>query len=297
MCVLQNHSETDPEQTLLLLKTRGEDDYLLEAACVHISQDNNSWEFIGKANSEDLAVTHTFNEFDLNTTNLTWAQYVKVVDATNADVHNNQADGFEPDVQQDPSMSSSQEGSTPTGTSGEGSTEEQSTDYEDDTARTQETASVPGLTGFVGAVCDGVPAGVGVLVALLMLLGLLGAGYVLMRKQYFSLIFLYSSFFRLYMKPLTQQELTDALKKLPDWQAHEDHLVTAFEFEDFLAAMDFVGVVAEIAEQYQHHPRIIIEYNVVQLEMNTHDADNQITEKDIDLAHAIEQLEESEHLD
>ena len=99
---------------------------------------------------------------------------------------------------------------------------------------------------------------------------------------------------------LSEQALKDELKKLPEWSVEEDVLVSGFEFDDFLAAIDFVSVVAELAEERKHHPRIVIEYNYVELSLYTHDADA-ITQKDIDFAHAVEQLPflsgEEEHYD
>jgi 4a-hydroxytetrahydrobiopterin dehydratase len=91
------------------------------------------------------------------------------------------------------------------------------------------------------------------------------------------------------MDKLNEQQLREALAQLEHWSEEEGALVTAFEFDDFLAAIDFVGVVAELAEKSQHHPRITIDYNVVELALYTHDA-KAITQKDIDFAHAIEQL-------
>ena len=92
------------------------------------------------------------------------------------------------------------------------------------------------------------------------------------------------------MDVLDEKTLDEELEKLPHWQVDNNMLVTGFEFPDFLAAIDFVGEIAELAEEYQHHPNIIIEYNVVTLELYTHDAGG-ITQKDIDFAHALEQID------
>ncbi len=92
------------------------------------------------------------------------------------------------------------------------------------------------------------------------------------------------------MQPLNEEELTQELDELEHWSENEGFLVTAFEFPDFLAAIDFVGVVAELAEEFKHHPQIFIDYNVVELQLRTHDADA-ITQLDIDFAHAIEDLD------
>lgn len=101
------------------------------------------------------------------------------------------------------------------------------------------------------------------------------------------------------MEVLSEEEIEEELEALPHWQLDQGVLVTAFEFADFLGAIDFVGEVADLAEEYQHHPTIIISYNVVELELYTHDAEG-VTQKDVDFAHALEQLDyatEPEYLD
>ena len=75
-----------------------------------------------------------------------------------------------------------------------------------------------------------------------------------------------------------------------DWRQEGDALVRDFKFEDFAAAMAFVNRVAEIAEQRNHHPDILIHgWNNVRLTLSTH-SEGGITEKDLDLAARAEQL-------
>lgn len=63
-----------------------------------------------------------------------------------------------------------------------------------------------------------------------------------------------------------------------------------FEFDDFKQAFDFMTKVGEIAEAQQHHPRWTNEYNKVEIWLSTHEADGQITDKDRDLARAIDEV-------
>ena len=63
-----------------------------------------------------------------------------------------------------------------------------------------------------------------------------------------------------------------------------------YEFEDFAEAIGFVNDVAALAEELNHHPHIEIDYNKVLVATNTHDAQGQITDKDIELLEAVEQL-------
>jgi len=75
-----------------------------------------------------------------------------------------------------------------------------------------------------------------------------------------------------------------------DWHHEDDALVRDFELKDFAAAMWFVNRVAELAEERNHHPDILIHgWNKVRLTLSTHDAGG-LTEKDHALAAAIDDL-------
>lgn len=94
------------------------------------------------------------------------------------------------------------------------------------------------------------------------------------------------------MQPLDDAELRKAMKNLPFWDAHEE-LSSEFRFEDFKQAMEFVNQLAELAEQRQHHPEITIDYDTVYVSLSTKDANDKITDKDVAMAHAIEDMVDS----
>jgi 4a-hydroxytetrahydrobiopterin dehydratase len=73
------------------------------------------------------------------------------------------------------------------------------------------------------------------------------------------------------------------LAQLPGWQIESGELVRTFKFKDFVAALQFVNLIGQLAEVAGHHPDIDIRYNRVRLALVTHDAGG-ITEKDFDLA-------------
>lgn len=81
-------------------------------------------------------------------------------------------------------------------------------------------------------------------------------------------------------------ELKDALKRLPEWERVGKTIVRVVEFEDFSEAIDFVNDLAEIAEEAEHHPDILIQYSKVTLTLTTHDAGG-LTEADVELAHRV----------
>mgnify|MGYP006300613137 CR=1 FL=1 len=74
------------------------------------------------------------------------------------------------------------------------------------------------------------------------------------------------------------------------WKIENEKLVKKFELADFTEAMTFVNQVAELAEEANHHPDILIHsYNQIKIMIYTHDK-NEITAKDYDLAEKIDGL-------
>lgn len=74
------------------------------------------------------------------------------------------------------------------------------------------------------------------------------------------------------------------------WKIENKKLVKDFEFTDFQEALAFVNQIAKIAEELNHHPDILIHsYNKIRIMIYTHDED-QVTDKDYDLAEKITAL-------
>lgn len=74
------------------------------------------------------------------------------------------------------------------------------------------------------------------------------------------------------------------------WQETKHGLYKQFNFRDFAEAFGFMTKVAALAEQHRHHPRWENEWSVVQIWLITHDAGSVITDKDRELARAIDGL-------
>lgn len=66
-------------------------------------------------------------------------------------------------------------------------------------------------------------------------------------------------------------------------------LKKSYEFTDFTESMRFVRQVADLAEVADHHPKIQIDYNKVELWFYTHSA-GKVTKKDEDLAEQVDAL-------
>ena len=74
------------------------------------------------------------------------------------------------------------------------------------------------------------------------------------------------------------------------WQETKHGLYRQFNFDDFKHAWGFMSEVAKLAEEYQHHPRWENEWSVVQIWLITHEGGQKITDKDHQLAEAIDKV-------
>ncbi|MFT6519437.1 MAG: 4a-hydroxytetrahydrobiopterin dehydratase [Candidatus Azotimanducaceae bacterium] len=72
------------------------------------------------------------------------------------------------------------------------------------------------------------------------------------------------------------------------WREQDHALCADIVFKDFIQAFAFMTLVAELAEEHQHHPDWSNVYNRVRIKLTTHDAGNQVTDKDRALAADIE---------
>lgn len=68
-----------------------------------------------------------------------------------------------------------------------------------------------------------------------------------------------------------------------DWIEHDGALERTYELPSFREAIAFVGRVADLAEEANHHPGIAVSYKKVTLRWTTH-SEGGITDRDRELA-------------
>lgn len=90
--------------------------------------------------------------------------------------------------------------------------------------------------------------------------------------------------------PLNQEEITQALKDLPGWEFAEDALAKTFTFGSFREAMSYMVRAGFEAEDMNHHPEWMNVYNCISVRLSTHDADDKVTAKDVELAKRFEKI-------
>jgi 4a-hydroxytetrahydrobiopterin dehydratase len=91
------------------------------------------------------------------------------------------------------------------------------------------------------------------------------------------------------MALLSDDDITTAIED-GDWRREGAALVRDWRFADFAAAIAFVERVAELAEQSNHHPDILVHgWNRVRLTLSTH-SEGGVTAADVALAQRIDAL-------
>ena len=75
------------------------------------------------------------------------------------------------------------------------------------------------------------------------------------------------------------------------WKEEDNKLKKTFKFKDFQEAFAFMTRVAFLAEAKNHHPDWSNSYDTVQIELTSHDAGNKVTQRDHDLANAIDKID------
>lgn len=91
------------------------------------------------------------------------------------------------------------------------------------------------------------------------------------------------------MKTYNEKTAELVLEQIKDWFFLNDGIEKKFVFKNFSQALAFIVQVGLLAETKNHHPELFNVYNKVNIRLSTHDA-NGVTDKDFDLAKAIEKL-------
>jgi 4a-hydroxytetrahydrobiopterin dehydratase len=89
------------------------------------------------------------------------------------------------------------------------------------------------------------------------------------------------------MTKLSESQVADKLTDLEGWSDLNGSIQRTYSFESFAAAINFVNVIAQHAEEVQHHPDILVRYSKVTLTLSTHDVSG-ISDKDFDFARAAD---------
>ncbi len=88
---------------------------------------------------------------------------------------------------------------------------------------------------------------------------------------------------------LSEEQIQESLKKLPDWTVSAGKLHRTIHFPSFVEAFGFMSSVALVAEGLNHHPEWSNVYGRVTIDLSTHDAGG-ITQYDVEFAGRVNTL-------
>ena len=93
-----------------------------------------------------------------------------------------------------------------------------------------------------------------------------------------------------------QEQIHAFMGSHPEWEikteADTTFLTRTFDFNDFAEAADFAAQVGEVAERFNHHPRITLEYGKTRVDWWSHKIGN-IHAADLNLAETTDRLNKS----
>jgi len=95
-------------------------------------------------------------------------------------------------------------------------------------------------------------------------------------------------------KPLSTDEARKMALDVPGWTVGDGRLEREFKFDGFRQAIDFVNELADLAEEQDHHPDILISYNKLRLTLTT-DKIGGLSRNDFILAAKINELVAAQH--
>ena len=88
---------------------------------------------------------------------------------------------------------------------------------------------------------------------------------------------------------IEKNQLDLFIEKNPSWIIDNKTIKKEFKFDNFIDAFGFMSKVALLSEKMNHHPDWQNTYNVVSINLTTHDKGG-ITTNDIKLAESIDKL-------
>ena len=83
------------------------------------------------------------------------------------------------------------------------------------------------------------------------------------------------------------------LLHFPEWEYYDNAIHVELEFDNFKDCFSAMSRIAFECEAQNHHPDWSNVYNLLKISLSTHDAGG-VTQKDFDLAEAIEAIVEAD---
>ena len=91
------------------------------------------------------------------------------------------------------------------------------------------------------------------------------------------------------IQAMIASEIAKELASMPGWHFENGAISRRYDFNRYMAGIEFVEAVAAEAEAEDHHPEMLVRYADVTVFCATHSKGG-VTEKDFDLARAVDRI-------
>ena len=91
------------------------------------------------------------------------------------------------------------------------------------------------------------------------------------------------------LQKLNENQIKDRLEKCPGWHIQDEKLTCEVKFLDFVEAFGFMSSVALVAERMSHHPEWFNVFNIVRIQLSTHEIGG-ISDNDFILSSEINKI-------
>ncbi len=88
---------------------------------------------------------------------------------------------------------------------------------------------------------------------------------------------------------LSEEEIDERLSETEGWKREGNFIKRTFQFPSFKEAIEFINMVAALAEQEDHHPDLYNVWRKVELKFTTHD-EGGLTQRDFRMAAKVNEL-------
>jgi 4a-hydroxytetrahydrobiopterin dehydratase len=96
-------------------------------------------------------------------------------------------------------------------------------------------------------------------------------------------------------KVLSETEIQEELKQLEGWSFADNQISKEFQFADFVGSLSFINRLVAYFQEMDHHPDTHIFYSKVKFELQRFDSGEKVTDRDILVAHKIEETYKTEN--
>ena len=91
------------------------------------------------------------------------------------------------------------------------------------------------------------------------------------------------------MSKLSEQDILNELTRLDGWEFKDNALRKTLTFDSYMDSIDFINRLAEIAEENNHHPDMVVGWCKIDIAFTSHDQGG-VTTACIDMAKKTESV-------